>query len=484
MILFMGRRTNEQLWKDRQAPANKGEGTVFKVVRNNVVTFRAVRVVQVPNAKKPIQISGTGRSPEEAIERREANVYKRLAPLAGSAVVAKVLKKADITPNAHGLTLDSPFSDLLWDWLKWKKRQTMPSKAITPAVQKQYETHIRLHLGPSQLGATPIGALTRSLFETYFFETLPEIKKEVVRNDKAVLVPFLSVSNRRAQQAIVNQALNYAASNLRLLDVNPASGMERIPKEDYRLNNENLEKKRKMAYKLPMLLDGHPQEARWMISLMLGLRQSEVLGLDWKESFHYLEDHRKDRPARVVIKQQLVRDPETGELSIQQRTKSKTSTRVIPLDPRLVEILLTHKRRQDEWIKKGKWNPEPWAKNLVFCEPDGRPTSHQRDHKRWRALLKSFRDELGGDEVRLHALRHFAASIMITSGATAEEAKLMLGHSSTVVTTAVYLHMGAQNLIEPTRNLTDALFRDRDKARRGEPVAPYDDSEYYSERDL
>jgi hypothetical protein len=68
---------------------------------------------------------------------------------------------------------------------------------------------------------------------------------------------------------------------------------------------------------------------------------------------------------------------------------------------------------------------------------------------------------------------------MITSGATAEEAKLMLGHSSTVVTTAVYLHMGAQNLVEPTAALTSAIFRDRDKARQGLEVAPYDDDEYY-----
>jgi integrase len=475
----MGRRTNEELWKSRQAPNRKGEGTVFEVIRNGQKTYRAVRVITVKKGEKPVQISGTGRTSEEAIERREENVLKRLSEIAGTSTAAKIMRKAEIAPSVSGLTLESPFSDLLYEWLKWKKRQTLPSKAITPAVYKQYETHVRKHLSSSPLGTTAIGNLNRHAFETYFFETLMEQTKPIVRDDKVHYVPYLSVSNRRAQQAIINQALNYAVSQLRLLDVNPASGMERIPKEDYRLNNENLEKKRKMAYKLAMLLDGHPQEARWLTSLLLGLRQSEVLGLDWQESFMYLEDNRPDRPPRVIVKQQLVRDPESGELSIVSRTKSKTSTRVIPLDPRFVEILLAHKARQREIRKKTPQTGPAWAKHLVFAESDGRPTSHQRDHKRWRALLKSFREELGGDEVRLHALRHFAASIMITSGATAEEAKLMLGHSSTVVTTAVYLHMGAQNLVEPTAALTTAIFRDRDKARQGLEVAPYDDDEYY-----
>lgn len=475
----MTRRTNEELWKDRQAPNRKGDGTIFEVLRNGQKTFRAVRVITLRTGEKPIQISGTGRTPDEAIERRESNVVKRLAAAGGASQAAAYLKKANITPVANDISLDSPFCDLLFDWLKWKKRQTLPSKRITPAVYKQYETHVRLHLADSKLGLTPIGALNRNTFDEYFFETLLENTKPIVRNDKVIYVPHLSVSNRRAQQAIVNQALNYAVAQLRILDINPASGMERIPKDDYRVSDENLEKKRKIAYKLPMLLDGHPQEARWMIALALGLRQSEVLGLDWEESFAYLEDNRPDRPARVIVKQQLVRDPETGELSIEQRTKSKTSTRIIPIDPRLVEIILAHKRRQQELKKLPTWNPPRWARNLVFTEKDGRPTSHQRDHKRWRALLKSFRVELGGDEVRMHALRHFAASIMITSGATAEEAKLMLGHSSTVVTKAVYLHLGAQNLVDPTTALTSALFRDRDKARRGEPVAAYDDDEYY-----
>lgn len=484
----MGRRTNEELWKSKKAPRSKGEGTVFEVIRDGRKTYRAVRKVVLKDGDKPVQISGTGSSEAEAIARREARVVERLNKEGTPARKAAFLNTAQVENQSNGLTAESPFADLLFDWLKWKRRQNLPSKMITKAVWKQYETHARLHLAPSELGATPIGNITRNTLNKYFFETLMDRTKVVIVDDKMREVPHLGVSNRRAQQGMVNQALQYAVSELRILDINPAASMERIPKDDYRLANENLERKRKIAYRLPALLDGHEQEARWMVSLLLGLRQSEVLGLDWEDSFLYLGDERPDRQARVIVKQQLVRDPFTGELSIEPRTKSKHSTRIIPIDPELEKILIKHKenqkKRRKAYSPKRDEEPAPrWARNLVFTHDSGHPISHQTDHKRWRALLREFREDLGGDEVRLHALRHFAASILISSGAgTVEEAKQMLGHSSTVITTAVYLHTDVDQLVEPTKALTHALFRDRDAKRRGEELPPYDDEEYEATR--
>ena len=477
-----GRRTSAELWASKQAPRKRGDGTAFKVEREGRKTvWRAVRVITLTPGSKPIQVSGTGETEAEAIAKREANVEKRLADLGSSARARTIKKRLDLGPTTR-LTLESPMSDLFAEWFKWKKRQILPSKSINAQVAKSYESHIRLHLSTSRVGSTPIGEINKYILNEYFFDTLGEKTKAVVRNDKLVMVPHLSVSNRRAQQSIVNMALNYAVHEINILDVNPASGMERIPKEDYRLSNEFLENKRKMAYKLPMLLDGHPQEARWLIQLMTGIRQSEALALDWVSSFKYLDENRADRPPRMIIKQQLVRDPDTGELSIEQRTKSRSSTRIIPLDAALVEILRAHKKRQMEIKKSPKWNPEPWAKNLVFCEPDGRPTSHQRDHKRWRALLKSFREQLQGDEIRLHGLRHLFASIAITSGQTPEELKQILGHGSTAVAAATYIHLGPQNLVAPMAKTTQALLRDRNKKRAGEDVAPYDDDEYFEQQ--
>jgi len=288
----------------------------------------------------------------------------------------------------------------------------------------------------------------------------------------------------------VNMALNYAVYPLGLIENNPAFGMERMPKEDRTTANSELEDKRKIAYKLAMILDGRHDEARWLLQLLTGARQSEILGATWSSSFKYLtEVNNPAKPPRFIIQQQLVRDPYGEGLKIVKRTKSKSSTRVVPLDPRLVEVLLRYKARQMELIEeyknhpdpKKRWNPPEGMEDLVFCEmPTGRPTSHQRDHKRWKALLAKFSDQLEGDVITMHALRHLAASLMATTpGVSLEQIRQVLGHGSAAVTSAIYLHISAQNLVAPMTNFTSAVFRDRERNRQGLTVQPYNDQEFF-----
>jgi integrase len=475
----MGRRSNEELKAAGASLRKRGEGTVFEVP-GRPGYFRAVRTIDYKG--KPVQVSGSGSSEDQAIQRREKNVIKKLAGTQSVYAQAKVLQQAVATTKK--LTTHSTLYELMVDWLEWRKYQTIPSKKISGAVRKQYETHIRLHLGPSELGRMNLNEINRNDIETYFFRELPRNTKKIIRDGVEVDVPALSVSNQRAQQSIVNMALNYAVHPLGLIATNPATGMERIQKVDSITSNSGLEKKRKMAYKLAELLEGRPDEARWMLSLLTGARQSEVLGATYSESFMYLFDEPEPgKPPRFVIQQQLVRDPDAKEFKKVKRTKSKSSTRVVPLDPRMVEILHKHKRRQDEakaWaIANGIWDPLPGMEDLVFCEPTGRPTSHQRDHKRWKALLAQFAPYMDGDTINLHGLRHLCASILATTpGVSLEQIKQILGHSSSVTST-VYLHIGAQNLVKPVESYTSAIFRDRDLRAQGKNVSAYNDEEFY-----
>jgi hypothetical protein len=342
------------------------------------------------------------------------------------------------------------------------------------------------------MGQTPLNQLTRPIIENYFFRELPRNTKTIWRDGEQEVVPTLSISNQRAQQSIVNMALNYAVYPLSLIPSNPSTGMDRIRKEDNVTANTDLEKKRKMAYTLARILRGEPDEARWLFQLLTGCRQSEALGATWGESFLYLfEEPKPGKPPTFIVKQQLARDPFGEGLKIAHRTKSRSSTRVIPLDPRLVEVLREHKQRQDQMIAdlrdhpdpKRRWNPLPGMEDLVFCEPTGRPTAHQTDHKRWKSVLHRFKFELEGDEISLHGLRHLCASILATTpGVTIEQIKNILGHASTVVTSAVYLHIGAQNLVSPIANFTSAIFRDREAEEKGLPIPPYSDEEFFGGR--
>lgn len=458
----------------------KGEGTVFQIPGRKS-GFRAVRTIEINGKKR--QISGSGSTEEQAILQREKNVIKELGKTQAGFGQAEVLQKAVFMIKK--LTASSTLEDLMYDWLEWRKYQTLPSKKISGAVRKQYETHIRLHLGPSALGQMKIGEIRRNDIETYFFKELPRNTKRIVRDGEEVEVPYLSASNQRAQQSIVNMALNYAVHPLGLLQSNPATGMERIQKADGLTSNTGLEKKRKMAYKLAELLEGRRDEARWMLQLLTGARQSEILGATWSESFLYLFDKPEaGKPPRFIIQQQLVRDPDARELKKVKRTKSRSSTRVVPLDPRMVQILWDHKMQQEAMkeaaIAAGRWKPLEGMEDLVFCEPNGRPTTHQRDHKRWRKLLEEFAPHMEGDTITMHGLRHLCASILATTpGVSLEQIRQVLGHGSTAVTSAVYLHIGAQNLVQPITSYTSAIFRDRDLKAQGKEVPAYGDEEYY-----
>jgi integrase len=476
----MARRSNEELLKDGEKPRKKGEGTVFELP-GRPGYFRAVRVITDAKGVSR-QVSGSGSSPEQAIQRRESNVIKHFTGQPGAQLHLKEIRKAEA--SVRGLTAQSTFHELMIDWLEWRRYQTSPKNKLGGATRKQYETHIRLHLGPSEMGQTPIGRLTRQHIEHYFFRELPRHTKKIVREGKEEEVPALSISNQRAQQSIVNMTLNYAAKNLELIPSNPASEMERIFHPDNVTANTELNKKRKMAYKLALLLRGHRYEARYLFALLTGARQSEILGATWGGSFLYLlDDYDPGKPARFVIKQQLVRDPDSpdGKLTVVQRTKSRASTRVIPLDPRLVELLLELKQRRDAAAQDPiYWAPEPGLEDLVFCDlPSGKPVTHQRDHKRWKAVLKEFAEQLDGDEISLHGLRHLTASIMVTSGAPIEHVKNMLGHNSAAVTSAIYLHLGPANMVEDVQNFTSQIFRDRIAAEEGREIPPYNDDDFF-----
>lgn len=497
----MARRSNAELEASNKPLRKRGEGTVFEVT-GRPGYYRAVRTIEINGKRKAV--SGSGDSEAQAIQRREKNIIKEYGKSQSAYGQRESYKKAvelttKMTPN---VTLE----ELMVDWLEWRKYQTLPSKRISGAVRKQYETHIRLHLGPSTLGQMCINEITRNDIESYFFRELPRNTKWIVRDGKDTEVPYLSVSNQRAQQSIVNMALNYAVHPLGLLQNNPATDMERIQKSNDVTTNTGLEKKRKMAYKLAELLMGRQDEARWMLQLLTGARQSEILGATWSESFMYLfDDAEPGKPPRFIIQQQLVRDPDARELKKVKRTKSRSSTRVVPLDPRLVEILLDHKHRQEQIhayrkemqeaenkrnlkpseVRKVYWSPVKDMGDLVFCEPNGRPTTHQRDHKRWKRLLEEFAPMMEGDTISMHGLRHLCASILATTpGVSLEQIRSILGHGSTAVTSAVYLHIGAQNLVAPMASYTTAIFRDRDLVAQGKQPPAYSDEEFYDKLHL
>ena len=155
----------------------------------------------------------------------------------------------------------------------------------------------------------------------------------------------------------------------------------------------------------------------WRLSLLLGLRRGELLGLRWRD----VDLHAGTltvRTTRTLVGDQVVEGP----------PKSPRSRRVLPLDPRTVEMLSRRGRQQA--LSGG-----PGPGGHVFTDPDGQPLHPAWVSRRFSEIV----DRVGLPAIRFHDLRHTSASLGLAAGESLKAVSARLGHSSIVVTADTYL---------------------------------------------
>ncbi|MFI6696681.1 tyrosine-type recombinase/integrase [Streptomyces sp. NPDC050433] len=184
--------------------------------------------------------------------------------------------------------------------------------------------------------------------------------------------------------------------------------------------------------------------ARWAVALSLGLRQGEALGLKWADvdlKRGVLMVRRSRRRPRYAhgcgdtcgrkpgyCPERRRTNPETAD------TKSRAGRRAVGLPPQLVDLLRTHRARQDvERTAAGEhWKEEGW----LFPTATGRGTSPRTDYDDWKELLGRAKVRDG----RLHDARHTAATVLLILGVPERAVMGLMGWSSTAMA-ARYQHM-------------------------------------------
>lgn len=172
-----------------------------------------------------------------------------------------------------------------------------------------------------------------------------------------------------------------------------------------------------------------------------GLRRGEAVGLRWDDV---------DLAAGVlVVRQQLVQInlpdeqlPECpycpnlhrGVMFGPLKTASSDARRV-ELDSGTAGVLLGHQMHQQ--TERDDWGVAYVDHGLVFAREDGNPLALDAVTKRFRALVA----ETGLRPVRLHDLRHGAASLRLASGTDIAIVSKVLGHSSVSITSDTYSHL-------------------------------------------
>jgi len=164
--------------------------------------------------------------------------------------------------------------------------------------------------------------------------------------------------------------------------------------------------------------------ALWFLLLTTGLRRGEAVGLRWADI---------DLDGGVLSVSRAIAS--VDGVAMETEPKTARGRRAIALDPGTVDALRKHRERQaaerevvgDGWSESG----------AVFTYPDGR-TLHP-DH-----VMVTFRRLVTGAGlplIRLHDLRHTAATLALAAGVHPKVVQERLGLSSIGITLDTYSHV-------------------------------------------
>ncbi|WP_433611451.1 tyrosine-type recombinase/integrase [Dactylosporangium sp. CA-139114] len=161
----------------------------------------------------------------------------------------------------------------------------------------------------------------------------------------------------------------------------------------------------------------------WLAGLR-GLRRGELCGLRWS-------DIDLDRAVLTIERNRTT----AGYQVVEGDPKTPAGRRAVAVDRRSVQILRVHRRYEQDRRAEAAANGKPWTNSgYVFTRPDGMPINPNYATTRFRLLVR----RAGLPPVRLHDLRHGAASLAHEAGADLKTLQDLLGHSSIVVTADTY----------------------------------------------
>jgi integrase len=189
-----------------------------------------------------------------------------------------------------------------------------------------------------------------------------------------------------------------------------------------------------------------------MLSAGTGARRSELVALRWSDV---------DLAGRsLVIRRGVVAGPDG---LVEKDTKTHASRRVA-LDDGVVAALSAHRARQLEMLALAgvAMSPSPY----VFSDELAGTTPWYPDSvsRRFRRLCE--RDGLVG--VRLHDLRHFVATQLLSAGVDVRTVAGRLGHRNAATTLNVYAHV----LEQSDRQAADIMRQTIDRSAPQAPEAP------------
>jgi integrase len=299
--------------------------------------------------------------------------------------------------------------DFLRRWL-----DTVKSK-LRPTSYAAYSEQVRLYMAPvKDVGmGLGIGEILLSKLSPLDIEAwLASLEKRGV-----------SAARRRSLCVQLKSALGRAVA-WRQLKENPMAGVEypTVKREQMKVWDSG------EVTAFLRACEGERLEALYFLALDTGMRQGELLGLQWQNV-----ELKRDTDAtteavrysgRVHVRHNL--QEVNGRHHPLADPKTAAGFRTVTLTPDTVRALVRHRERM---MAEGKA-----AHPYVFPSTTGRPIFKRALRDAFNRLIKT----AGVKQIRFHDLRHTNATLLIANGVDIKTVSSRLGHSSIVITLDTY----------------------------------------------
>ena len=248
--------------------------------------------------------------------------------------------------------------------------------------------------------------------------------------------PPLAPSSVLKAHRILCRALRVAARDFTTLDPNviDAPSTRRARGDSYTLAEVT-----KIVAELATTRNG----VRWLIGLLLGMRQGEAIGLWWDDI---------DLVTGIVTVQARAHRKKGGGM-VRRPLKSDDSIRDIALPPELVSALKEHRKAQlVERLSAGPaWVEQGW----VFTGRTGLPLRPEHDLDDWYAMCA----RAGVRRVVQHSgTRHTVATLLLEAGINPRIVMELFGHSQIGITMNTYSHVRANVVRSAVDGLAASVF--------------------------
>jgi len=199
-------------------------------------------------------------------------------------------------------------------------------------------------------------------------------------------------------------------------------------------------------------IENDPLECLYIIAIVTGMRQGEILGLRWTDvdlDSATLNVSRSVQRVESPLKKSSERNPKTA-LKFSE-PKTARGRREIPLPDSALAALREHKKAQ---LERKMMTGSYWKEQgLVFPTSIGTPMDARNLVRHYYGVVETIneaekaaaererRDAQAFPRLPFHCLRHYAATGMLRAGVPARIAADVLGHASTLVTLDTYSHV-------------------------------------------